>query len=297
MRFYQTVERWITTKGKLTTIARLKDIRTQFYSASVGLKLELKGYRTFKSGLPHVFGHELDAAFRERDPRALRLILTLVQVSRSIDAWKKVDLSTITSPSTAKLEVIEEFKASMPKLLERLPLQSERPVWEKLHIATTMGPIGPAMTTNATLIDKFLTRFSHLAQELQFEGLVTYLESVRSLSSIWESIYPSRMVGANLPLRRLSTVPDVDGKNRVIGIIDYWSQSILKPLHKDLMATLESLGGPRGPDLTFGQDIKAFGPSTEPYYSLDLTAATDRFPIFLQEKLLSKIFDENLSSN
>jgi len=30
---------------------------------------------------------------------------------------------------------------------------------------------------------------------------------------------------------------------------------------------------------------------------LDLTAATDRFPIFLQEKLLSKIFDENLSSN
>lgn len=57
-----------------------------FYSASVNNPLKIYGYGQYKSGLPRIFGHELDTSFRDRDPRAMRLILTLIQVSRSISA-------------------------------------------------------------------------------------------------------------------------------------------------------------------------------------------------------------------
>jgi len=36
-------------------------------------------------------------------------------------------------------------------------------------------------------------------------------------------------------------------------------------------------------DLTFGQNIAPFGPEDQPYYSFDLTAATDRIPVQLYQ--------------
>lgn len=78
-------------------------------------------------------------------------------------------------------------------------------------------------------------------------------------------------------------------------MVDYYSQWLLRPIHDCLLKLLTHFPC----DRTFTQDPfhqweKGLGNS---FWSLDLTAATDRFPIFLQEKLLSKIFDENLSSN
>jgi len=87
-----------------------------------------------------------------------------------------------------------------------------------------------------------------------------------------------------LHLRRISVVRDKERKNRPIAIFDYFSQTSLKPLHDAIMAYLAKIPT----DLTFNQ----FGVEQIPsnpnssYYSLDLTAATDRFPVSLQEKIL-----------
>lgn len=70
----------------------------------------------------------------------------------------------------------------------------------------------------------------------------------------------------------------------MIGILDYWSQGILKGIHDELMSILRAFSGP---DVTYGQDIGPFGPEDQPYYSMDLTAATDRFPVCITEDLLA----------
>lgn len=286
--FYSTVDKWIRTRGELNTIQRLKDLRVIVYSLSSDNPFKPVGYGLYKSGLPRIFGSEMNISYANGDQRVIRVILTLLQVSRSIKAYKKVDTSTITDTFKGDSNIFTEFEASMPELMNRLPLRSERQPWSKLHIATTMGPIGPSMLCGTELIAKFLDRFQHLSKDLGFEDLTTYISGFKDLAPHWWKLYPSR---PEKVLRRLGIVPDVDGKSRVIGILDYWSQSILKPIHKDLMATLESLGGPRGPDLTYGQDIKPFGPENEPYYSIDLSAATDRFPVKITEIILGHIYD------
>lgn len=32
-------------------------------------------------------------------------------------------------------------------------------------------------------------------------------------------------------LRKLTVIPSPEGKSRVIAMLDYWSQSVLKPIH------------------------------------------------------------------
>jgi len=74
--------------------------------------------------------------------------------------------------------------------------------------------------------------------------------------------------------RKLSWFPDKELKVRIIAIGDYFSQTALKPLHRFLFRILKRI--PQ--DRTFAQghfDLTGF----KTYYSFDLSAATDRFPI------------------
>lgn len=82
-------------------------------------------------------------------------------------------------------------------------------------------------------------------------------------------------------IRRLVGIPDLEGKTRVIAILDYWSQTALRPVHDLLFAVLRIIRQ----DVTFDQGsfkdrVASWGEGLT-LYSIDLTAATDRFPIDL----------------
>lgn len=68
-------------------------------------------------------------------------------------------------------------------------------------------------------------------------------------------------------------------KSRVVAILDYWSQTALRPLHQFLFGVLRKI--PQ--DVTFDQSAfvsKVAGWRGEvEYHSLDLSSATDRYPI------------------
>lgn len=90
-------------------------------------------------------------------------------------------------------------------------------------------------------------------------------------------------------VRRLSGIPDQEGKTRVIAILDYWSQSALRPVHDFLFRILR----PIPQDMTFNQggfldEVAKWGSGR--LYSVDLTKATDRFPIRLISRVLGPIF-------
>jgi hypothetical protein len=88
----------------------------------------------------------------------------------------------------------------------------------------------------------------------------------------------------------LSHFADKEGKTRVIAILDYWSQTCLRPLHDSINRILKRIPM----DCTFDQN--AFTKSTpadlqgHSFHSIDLTAATDRMPIALQKRVVRYLF-------
>jgi len=83
--------------------------------------------------------------------------------------------------------------------------------------------------------------------------------------------------------RKLTAFSDKEGKTRVIAILDYFSQSVLKPLHLYLFNFLRKINQ----DCTFDQNsFKTKIEGWDIFYSIDLKAATDRFPISLISQVL-----------
>lgn len=96
----------------------------------------------------------------------------------------------------------------------------------------------------------------------------------------------------NLHTGRLSIVKEAKQKNRVVGITDWWTQILLKPLHDALSELLRSIPE----DGTFNQskpidlmlhNRSILGTLSDPIGSVDLSNATDRLPIDLQSDILT----------
>lgn len=114
-----------------------------------------------------------------------------------------------------------------------------------------------------------------------------------------ESTSPVRflksLLGANLEdtkelcLARLHKLYEAAGKVRVIAIVDYWTNAVLKPVHDWMFSVLERL--PQ--DATFDQNGRTREFAARGYtdvYSLDLKSATDLIPIALYRALFAWVF-------
>lgn len=99
-----------------------------------------------------------------------------------------------------------------------------------------------------------------------------------------------------LYLGRLSVVYNTAGKARVIAITNWWIQLCLKPLHDNLFKVLQQ----EPTDGTFDQDkpldILLSKDLPGKISSFDLSAATDRLPIDLQQDILNHLFGDNVGS-
>lgn len=98
-------------------------------------------------------------------------------------------------------------------------------------------------------------------------------------------------------LGKLSIVKTTAGKSRVIAITNYWIQVGLKPLHDGIFSILKRLET----DGTFDQmkPVKRLfetKSTEEMFYSYDLSAATDRLPIDVQEQILSILLGSRFAS-
>lgn len=92
---------------------------------------------------------------------------------------------------------------------------------------------------------------------------------------------------------KLAIKPEPAGKMRVFAMVDAWTQWALNPLHKWIFNILKN----NICDGTFNQ----LGPlgrvpfGKEAIYSFDLSAATDRLPISIQESLLKRLFGRDFA--
>lgn len=95
---------------------------------------------------------------------------------------------------------------------------------------------------------------------------------------------------------RLALLPEAAGKVRVVALADCWTQWALYPLHKWLFSILKEI--PQ--DGTFDQLrpierlLKRVN-SRQIIYSYDLSSATDRIPIRIQQLLLAEVFGKDFA--
>lgn len=109
-------------------------------------------------------------------------------------------------------------------------------------------------------------------------------ESIESMSSYRD--FHKDLLG---PIGKIGQKVEAAGKVRIFAMVDPVTQWVLRPLHRLLFRILRGVKM----DGTFNQLAPLSRvPWGKPLYSLDLSAATDRLPIKLQEMLLSDLIGE-----
>jgi len=264
---------------------------TRFIS---GRPLLIEGIRQDKVLLPVVLPRGLRDRIEAGCPWSVRWSLTLLTLSRAILGGTPVDFETITKPSNFSNNSISDYEiARFWQSLARPKLSHQ---WTKYHWSVKAGPNGPGL--QGALADLVMLKDSPILESLKhfykpdapLWRLLTSIDQPRfQLLLSYFRVSPKR-------LRKLSIKNDREAKSRVFAILDYWSQSALRPLHDGVFSILRRLPG----DCTYDQgrllDDFANTKTNQSFHSLDLTAATDRFPIEIQWRLLRLLVGESVAT-
>jgi hypothetical protein len=166
------------------------------------------------------------------------------------------------------------------------------------YLKEVPGGFGTTKSFWTLLLDtaKFwpLCKASHRAERFTtvHDNKTKRLIGVKDSSAVLPNVHPT---GKNAS-GRLALLEEAAGKVRVVALLDVWSQWALKPLHDWVFDLLRSI--PQ--DGTFDQLkpvktlLRKVGNDTT-IFSYDLSAATDRLPVAIQELLLAQVFGESFA--
>jgi hypothetical protein len=218
-------------------------------------------------------------------------------------------LETISGPYSGSLplsEALRDLEREVPEILKvaravgMKVFNIDGVKYRGLHSTNKAGPNGPALFSSP--LDLLALRGSSLwgpycrfLTIIQGGSLLPYLDYLAqtSLSFIkaFDALHGITARIGSFSLGRISKKLEAGGKLRAFAIPTYWVQVALKPLHHGLFNLLASLPT----DCTFAQTSgwsDAIAAKGCEYWSADLSAATDRFPVALQEVILAAILRE-----
>lgn len=286
-KYFHTVDKWVRAEGKRAAVVRLKLIYLTALRSMADDPVASSWIKTGKSrGFPRSFSY-LESFWLKRDksPAATQAVLSILGYYRNILAPGTPDLGPITRPG-------REIPESL--IDEILSLGLEGLDWEikpkrlppvKLQIRSKQGPCG-----QSTLMA--FKELSCLPKQL-VDALLLILSKSDDEDMIKNQI---PQVLNKLPKpdntakhSKLSIKRERGGKDRVFAMVDYWTQTALKPLHSGLGALLRQL--PQ--DCTYDQGagvgrLKEWTRNGSAI-SIDLSSATDRFPMKLLTAFMEKV--------
>lgn len=260
-------------RGLPETLKRLKSFRLFVTRYLSGKPLRvLPGEGVTKDGLPKALG-PLKFFIRRKTLWDVRVILTLLNAGRAIELPTKMETNSITQEWKGRID--PKLIGFIPVFLSRNGIGQLSTEWSQYHWSTKSGPNGHAMATS------HLDAFTLTDEQIELIATIAGPDLQDNIEEIKDMIERPSVPPKGA---RLTPISDKEGKTRVIAILDYWTQTALLPLHTQLMGCLERIKQ----DCTYDQSkfktlLKFNG---QPFYSLDLSNATDRFPVLLQEQLL-----------
>jgi hypothetical protein len=209
------------------------------------------------------------------------------------------DISTITSAFKGTWSSISEgWYLYLWKQSVEANLQPWTQItWSGYHVSLKAGPMGPSAVLSSGLeaiafamTPGTLGQFKVHADAVGASDLVDRLMSLISYAG-----RPTTKITPVEPnLAKLAYLSDKAGKTRVVYIMNYWMQSLLKPLHDAMFEWLR-----RQPqDGTWDQRkqidrIRSWTKEGKPLWSFDLTAATDRWPKCHQKVVVQRFAGDN----
>lgn len=290
----------VKSNGKYYAIQRIKLWRLLYTRKLCGQPL--KSYPDIvgidKDGFPKKLHFLKEVALQFDKPQNVRFILTLLSISRAIPVTREPDFSTITAPYKGvkpPLEVIpDEFivKFCKDRWLRVYPEDYRSGKDLKLNFfSTKAGPMGAATSSAFEYIPLLTEHIKGAIGSLIGDSFIMRLCDIEYglLPKIGKGLFTPKKKSFGECLRRLSIVNDPEGKARVIAILDYYSQVSLKSLHDGIYEALREIPE----DRTFSQDPKLDPREGHHFHSLDLTAATDRFPRELTARLIDQVWSKN----
>jgi hypothetical protein len=214
----------------------------------------------------------------------------------------ELKLSTITDPFTGRDDTLplHEVKAGLESLQVRLPkLEHLSPV--KLFYSGKAGPNHPSSIQGIFHDIIAWSQNPDLLVELE-----RYCYQLPGGFEFFNRMFPS---GAQvlsdlnpepLHLGRLALKQEAAGKIRVFAITDVITQSVNEPLHSAIFAMLKKIpmDGTFDQLRPLGYLIDAWkGGLVDAFHSYDLSAATDRLPIQIQQDILTVVFGYQFSQS
>nr|AAZ99833.1 RNA-dependent RNA polymerase [Thielaviopsis basicola mitovirus] len=281
-------------------IKYMKSVRLHItrYICRKPLFINNSGVSVDKSGFPTKFielkkflnNHESSICYHTR----LRIILTLLLLPRGLkptkaeDAKIKPNFSSITLPfSGTRMNPIPTW--FIKEFVKEYNLKLEKPTYDlsKHYLSPKGGPMGKS-TWSSIWSMYALKHELHLSLSY-FLGeaykTLFYLPYLKNMALSYGHDVPPKQ----WPSGKLGIVKDPEGKRRIIAMVDYHSQLVLRSIHDGLLNKLRNL--PQ--DRTYNQDPNnAWEENKECFHSLDLSSATDRFPVKLQSRLLTEMYSD-----
>jgi len=291
----KTIILLLKNNGTLFTVKYMKQVKLHITRYMVGRPL-----LSNKVGVSLVGGFPLRFLFLRpyvdrRKLSGLKFVLTLLNLSRTLRPKGgeaiPVDLSTVLAPSkgtgyTIPATFIKDF-------ISHYDLHQSKPSYSTtdLHISLKSGPSGPSITTALYSFSLYSEEYMRILKFMVGERLYAFFFQVKRYADFYNFKLPTKDMSQTAHIGRLSIVKDPDCKMRIIAILDYVSQFLLKPIHLSIFRKLRNFEC----DRTFTQEPHAsWLDNSEHFWSLDLSAATDRLPMDLQHKLLNYMFDNKM---
>lgn len=288
--FLGRLRRILFARGVTSVIPWVKGVRSAFlqWIASPEGSPEARRWRrkVRKSLGRHVVGTGLKTAMRRN---YLRTVLTALITTRSLVHPGSLNvLPIISEPSWhGDSGWVKDVRGFWKELGFGRPSGTkdfQRSPWTGFHLSTKGGPNGVAMWSAladlASLPGGLMVSIGHLGGEDLLNKMEVLLRNLPALGSF----FPIK--GGKI--RKLVGISDKE-KSRTIAILDYWSQTVLRPVHFFLFGVLRKI--PQ--DVTFNQGSfleKVMGWDSSEFYSIDLKDATDRFPVDLISRVLEGAF-------
>jgi len=278
------------------------------YISGRGLRQTKTWVKVYKSGLPKVIGPKMrDIIIKkklkilnedwmsdlrlDRDFHLLRAVISTVAFFRAMSPKHVIKFDSVTMAHTGTSKTLSKdiIKGALKSLgITKLKLSQPKFFWSNKAGVNAQFAFLSIGLDFLGILGHPSVWFGHIMYSIRM-GYLLYLV-IFLLMTIWclPFFMMSYFVHGIFPLGRLSIVKELRGKARVVGITDYWTQILFKPLHDSIYSSLGKT--------PFDGTSNQLGPIYTLLYSqpkhvvsVDLTAATDRLPVLLQADILDAL--------